>query len=189
DASGVAAAVDAYRDGELTTEEFRAIEFTKLDEFDAGGRGIFLDGQAPGHLLYCAHWFEVNPQFDGAGKMVVSYYDRGTRFVEVATDGTMTEIGWITPAEGYSGSAQWISDEVVYIMDYRRGMEVIKLTGDVATGTYTHRTDVIPASSTIEPAGLAAPAPGGLGGTTIAVGLGLLLLAVARRRRRDPRTT
>jgi hypothetical protein len=132
DARAVVKALKAYeRSGNL--KHFRDVQFTKVDAFDAGGRGLFLDGQSPGHLLFCAHWMELAPGFDGGGTMAVSYYDRGTRFVDVAGDGTVREIGWFTPAEGYSGSPQWISDDVVYVMDYRRGLEVLRLGDATAT--------------------------------------------------------
>jgi hypothetical protein len=133
DARPVLKALKAYeRSGNL--RHFDRAGFVKLDAFDAGGRGLFLDGQAPGHVLFCAHWMELSPQFDAGGTMAVSYYDRGTRFVEVGPDGAMQEIGWFTPADGYSGSPQWISDDVVYVMDYRRGVDVIRLKDTAATG-------------------------------------------------------
>jgi hypothetical protein len=108
-------------------KHFDGVTFTRIDAFDAAGRGLFLDGQAPGHLLYCAHWMELEPRFAGGGLMAVSYYDRGTRFVDVARDGRMTEVGWYTPAEGYSGAPQWVSDDVVFVTDYRRGLEVLRV--------------------------------------------------------------
>lgn len=151
DASAVVTALKAYDAGEAM--DLGGATFTRVDAYDAGGRGIFLDGAAPAHLLYCAHWMELHPEFDGGGLMAVSYYDRGTRFVDVAQNGTMTEVGWIVPAEGYSGSAQWITDEVVYIMDYRRGLEVVRLTTDQeATGVTTSAGDLLAAGSGFVPA-------------------------------------
>jgi hypothetical protein len=152
DASEIVAAVDAYERGASVEDAFAGADFRKVDAFDAGGRGIFLDGQAPGHVLYCAHWMDLHPDFDAGGKMAVSYYDRGTRFVDVAADGTMTEIGWIVAAESYSGSARWITDEVVYVMDYRRGMEVVQLHDTAATGVQERSPDLIALTSSVEPA-------------------------------------
>lgn len=134
DATQILAGMAEYEAGAAAADAFGDKSFTLVDSFDAGGRGIFLDGEAPGHVLYCAHWMELHPDFNGGGLMTVSYYNRGTRFVEVAADGTMSEIGWITPAEGYSGSSQWVSNDVVYIMDYRRGMEVVRLVTEDGPG-------------------------------------------------------
>jgi hypothetical protein len=147
DAREILAALDDYRAGASADEAFADAAFHRVDTYDAGGRGIFLDGQAPGHVLYCAHWMDLHSQFDAGGPMVVSYYDRGTRFVDVADDGTMSERGWIVPADGYSGSARWITDSVVYVMDYRRGMEVVELTAEPATGVRHHTTDLALTSS------------------------------------------
>ena len=157
DARQIVAGMEAYEAGATVEEAFGSAAFTKIDAFDAGGRGIFLQGQAPAHQLYCAHWMELHPQFDGGGKVAVSYYDRGTRFLNVDGEtGKMSEVGWIVPADGYSGSAQWVSDEVVYIMDYRRGMEVVSLEQDEKTkkvkkarGVKRNQSDAIAASSTL----------------------------------------
>ena len=152
DASSVVAALEQYELGVPREEAFATAAFTKVDSFDAGGRGIFLQGGAPGHVLYCAHWMEQHPRFSETGLVTVSYYDRGTRFVNVAADGTVTEVGWMTPAEGYSGSSQWVTDEIVYVMDYRRGMEILRLVPEPATGVVSGAPDAIAVGSSYVPA-------------------------------------
>lgn len=151
DAAQILKGLDAYESGASAEEAFAGRSFTKADAYDAGGRGIFLDGQSLGNVLYCAHWMELHPDFKRSGRVAVSYYDRGTRFVDVQRDGTMKEVGWITPAEGYSGSPQWISDDVVYILDYRRGLEMVRLTDMPATRVKHSKKDRIAASSVFVP--------------------------------------
>jgi hypothetical protein len=129
DARGFLAAMKAYEvDGDPGV--FAGEMFTRVDTYDATGRGLFVTGQAVGSQLYCAHWMSLHPKFKNGGLMAVAYYNRGTRFVEVGKDGMMTETGWITPAEGYTGSPQWVSQEIVYVMDYRRGLEIVRLAQD-----------------------------------------------------------
>jgi hypothetical protein len=179
DARAFLEAMEAYEvDGDPAVFESGEM-FTKVDSFDASGRGIFLTGEAPASQLYCAHWMELSPEFDGGGVMAVAYYNRGTRFVDVDKDGTMKEIGWITPAEGYTGSAQWISDSVVYVMDYRRGLEVVKLTqGKAATKVVKNKKDKVAESSTFVPSG------GGLDGEHLAwAALALLVVGLVRAER------
>jgi hypothetical protein len=185
DAREIVTAVDAYQRGATLEDAFAGADFRRVDTYDAAGRGIFLEGQAPGHVLYCAHWMDLHPGFDAGGKMAVSYYDRGTRFVDVAADGTMRELGWIVAAESYSGSARWITDTVVYVMDYRRGMEVVELTDAPATGVRERSPDLVALTSSIVPPSLLdSPAAGPL-----AVGFFvLLLLGTELRRLRDRRT-
>ena len=183
DATEIVRALKAYKAGG-DVSVFRRADFKPVDTFDAGGRGLFIDGQAPAHALYCAHWMELHPQFDGAGLVTVSYYDRGTRFLDVAENGKMTEIGWITAAEGYSGSSQWISDDVVYIIDYRRGLEVVRLTGEPATGVRHDAPDAISVGSGYVP-------PSALhfehASNVALAGFGLLLLVMRLRRRQELR--
>jgi hypothetical protein len=136
------------------TRHVQRAEFERLDSYHVAERGIFLDGNAPAHTLYCAHWMELAPSFDGGGRMVAAYYDWGTRFVDIAPDGTTQEFGWFLPAEGYAGSAQWITDEVVYVMDYRRGLEVLRLTDEPATGTVVAGLDLIMAGSSTQVGGI-----------------------------------
>jgi hypothetical protein len=143
DASEIVAAMDLYEvDGDPSV--FDGATWTRTDTYDASGRGLFVQGNAPGHVLYCAHWMDIHPDFDAGGLLTISYYDRGTRFVEVDEAGKMSEIGWMVPAEGYSGSSRWITDEIVYVMDYRRGMEVLRVdTGTEATGVQERQPDAI----------------------------------------------
>lgn len=185
DARDVVAALEVWEDGEKTPtraeEVFTDVEFTRIDTFDAAGRGIFLQGGAPAHVLYCAHWMDLHPDFDAGGLMAVAYYDRGTRFVEVADDGTMSEVGWMVPAEGYAGAPRWVSDDVVYVSDYRRGMEVLRLTPEEATGVEQQRSTGLAVGSSIVPTSAL-----DLGqSSTVALGLfGFLMLAAELRRRR-----
>lgn len=184
DARAVVKALKTYRPG-TGAKGLRGAGFKKVDAYDASGRGLFLEGKSASHLLFCAHWMELHPAFAGGGKMAVSYYDRGTRFVDIGKDGKMKELGWITAAEGYSGSAQWISKDVVYVMDYRRGLEVVKLLDKPATGTQRSVVDEINTGSAV----LDAPAPPLTPGQTavLAGALALLVLAVGGLRPRTAR--
>ena len=185
DARAVVRALKTYRPG-TGAKGLKGARFTKVDAYDAGGRGLFLDGAAPGHLLYCAHWMEPHPGFSDRGLLAVSYYDRGTRFVEVGRDGRMREVGWIVPVDGYSGSVQWISKDVAYVMDYRRGLEVVQLLDRPATRITRSTADLLaPGSARWTPP--TAPLGGALPATGAALlallGAVLLLRAGAGRRR------
>lgn len=183
DARAVVRALKSYKPG-TGAAGLRGATFTMVDAFRVAGRGLFLDGDAPGHVLYCAHWMELHPSFGNAGRMAVSYYDRGTRFVDVGKDGKMTELGWVTAAEGYSGSPQWVSKDVVYVMDYRRGMEVVRLLDKKASGVRHHRVDRI-APGSVELAAVSRPLPMSPVHTgLLAGGAALLVLNVAGLRRR-----
>lgn len=106
--------------------------FAKLAEWRVDGRGAYVDGNPPAHTLFCGHWFDPHPTWDDGGVLAVAHYDWGTRFVDVAgveDGGEMEEIGWFVPAGGYTGSVTWVSDEIVYVHDYRRGLDILRVTG------------------------------------------------------------
>lgn len=170
-----------------------AVNFELLDAYDATGRGLFTTGQAAGQVLYCAHWMEYNPSWEDGGRLVVGYYNRGVRFVDVAPfggeepGGTMTEHGWFVGADAYTGSAQWVTDQVVYVSDYARGLDIIELVDSEATGTYTADSALGQNAMTmaeLEAAGIAPPAEDGAPyALLVAAGLALAAGAALHRRR------
>ena len=103
--------------------------FRKLQEWRVKGRGAYADGNAPAHVLYCGHWFDPHPDWRAGGVLALAHYEWGTRFLDVTKKGSMEEIGWFQPVGGSTGSAKWINDEIVYVHDYRRGLDVLRFTG------------------------------------------------------------
>ncbi|HEX2031529.1 MAG TPA: hypothetical protein VHL78_09030 [Actinomycetota bacterium] len=102
--------------------------FHKLEEWRVEGRGVYADGNAPYHTLFCGHWFDPHPDWRNGGVLAMAHYDWGTRFLDVDPDGSMEQIGWFQPVQGYTGAAKWITDEIVYVHDYRRGLEILRFT-------------------------------------------------------------
>ena len=103
--------------------------FTKLSEWRVAGRGAYADGNAPGHTLYCGHWFDPHPTWKNGGIVAIGHYDWGTRFLNVSSNGKMEEVGYFQPIAGHTSSAEWISKDIVYVHDYRRGLEILRFTG------------------------------------------------------------
>ena len=104
------------------------VTFNKLSEWRVGGRGAYADGNAPAHTLYCGHWFDPHPSWRNGGIVAIGHYDWGTRFLDVSSDGEMTEVGYFQPIAGHTSSAEWISNDIVYVHDYRRGLEILRFT-------------------------------------------------------------
>ncbi|HJR45303.1 MAG TPA: hypothetical protein VJ927_06830 [Actinomycetota bacterium] len=102
------------------------VVFKKLQEWRVAGRGAYADGNAPAHTLYCGHWFDPHPDWKDGGIVAIGHYDWGTRFLEVSRDGKMKEVGYFQPIAGHTSSAEWISDDIVYVHDYRRGLEILR---------------------------------------------------------------
>jgi len=172
---------DVYRDGKT----IKGGKFHMLDEYRVT-TGTYTDGNPPVTALGCSvHWFEAHPTFHGSGLVASAAYDNGTRFLRVAPNGKISEVGWFEPIAGGTSAVHWAPDgKTIYAIDYQRGMDILQWTGP----TYAPATSAAGASITS-----AAPAPnlpntaGGLalaGAPLLGAGLGLLGLSAVLRRRR-----
>jgi hypothetical protein len=92
--------------------------------------GTFVDGGSP-YSQFCAHWFTTHPGFDGGGLVAMGWYEFGTRFLEVAPDGTIEERGWLIPAGGSTSAAYWLDDDTVLTADYQRGVDVLAFDASI----------------------------------------------------------
>jgi hypothetical protein len=138
---------------EATFITWSASDFRILGQW-AMSAGTFADGAAPS-TTFCTHWFTEQPAFRSGGMVAMGWYEHGTRFLKVGLDGKIEEIGFFLPSGSRSSAAYWITDRVLYIADYYRGLDVVKWTGE------------IPPSAPAPPAGSApAPIPGPSGGAT-----------------------
>lgn len=95
--------------------------------------GLPTEGRSP-YDQYCAHWFTTRPDFDDGGVVAMGWYEHGTRFLDVAEDtGEITELGYFLPVGGSTSAAYWLNDEIVYSVDYQRGIDILRFTGAPAT--------------------------------------------------------
>ena len=80
-----------------------------------------------------SHWFDEHPDFDDGGLVVIGWYGKGARFLEVGPDGKIEEVGWFEPHAQRSGfSAYWLSKDIVYAIDLYRGIDILKFHESVA---------------------------------------------------------
>ncbi|MGH2691348.1 MAG: LVIVD repeat-containing protein [Actinomycetota bacterium] len=136
---------DCQGDGEIATYDTSAVlaeeraeaenpdgwgpaNFAKVDFWEISGRGTYSDGRAPFHTLYCSHWFDTHPEWNDGGLIAAAHYDFGTRFLKVDQAGDITEVGWFQPVGGYTASAYWVTKDIVYVLDYRRGLDILRFT-------------------------------------------------------------
>ena len=91
----------------------------------SNGSGV--DGSPPANGLGCsAHWFEEHPTFKNGGLVAMGSYEHGTRFVDIASNGKIKEVGHFMPWAGSTASAYWITDDIVYAVDYTRGIDILR---------------------------------------------------------------
>lgn len=116
---------------------------TMIDEYRPR-LGTFTDGYNPYNALGCSvHWFMEHPTFNNGGLVAVAAYEHGTRLLQVGPDGKLTEQGYFQPVGGSTSAPHWHPDgKIFYNIDYTRGVDVIRYTGD--TYVPNGNGDVVP---------------------------------------------
>ncbi|MDQ4125205.1 MAG: hypothetical protein M3134_06360 [Actinomycetota bacterium] len=122
------------RNGALMTwdaSKWRKTEtFTMIDEYRMVN-GTYVDGSPAVNAVGCSsHWMEAHPDFHNGGLVAAAFFEHGTRFVEVTPKGQLEEIGWFMPHGGSTGASYWITDEIVYSVDYTRGIDILRFTAE-----------------------------------------------------------
>jgi hypothetical protein len=107
-----------------TTDWEKTGTFTMLDEYRPAVTSV-PEGDAVAQT-YCSHWFTPRPGWEDGGQLAVGWYEHGTRFLEVDEDGQIEEIGFFSPVGTTSSAAYWASDDILYVLDYTRGLDVIR---------------------------------------------------------------
>lgn len=103
--------------------------FKVIDQYHAQN-GTVTDGNPPANALGCsAHWFQEHPKFNNGGLVAMGFYEHGTKFFDVDSKGMITEVGWFVPYAGSTSAAYWVNDEIVYAVDYTRGIDVLRWNG------------------------------------------------------------
>ncbi|MGI8406979.1 MAG: LVIVD repeat-containing protein [Actinomycetota bacterium] len=100
--------------------------FTMADEYYVTD-GLPTDGNMPVHS-FCTHWFEPHPSYKSGGLVAMGWYEHGTRFLRVSKNGEITEDGYFLPTGGSTSADYWINDEIVYAVDYQRGIDILRYT-------------------------------------------------------------
>jgi hypothetical protein len=92
--------------------------------------GTFADGSPPASVIGCStHVFDAHPTFDNGGLVSLAHYEHGTRLLRVSSRGAIEEIGWFLPAGGSTSASYWMDDEIIYSIDFHRGLDILRYTG------------------------------------------------------------
>jgi hypothetical protein len=103
--------------------------FKTIDSFTLHN-GTGTDGSPPVNGMGCStHWFEHNPTFADGGVVALGAYDHGTRFLHIDSAGKIHEAGYFMPFGAETSAVHWITDRIVYSIDYTRGIDILKYTG------------------------------------------------------------
>jgi hypothetical protein len=103
--------------------------FNMIDEYRMVN-GTYVDGNPTVNQVGCSsHWHEAHPDFSNGGIVAGAFFEHGTRFIDVSNKGKIKEVGWFMPAAGSTGAVYWITDEILYTVDYNRGIDILRWTG------------------------------------------------------------
>lgn len=92
--------------------------------------GTYSDGSPAVNGMGCSsHWFQEHPTFHNGGLVAVGSYDHGTQFFIVTPQGKLERSGWFVPWAGETSAAFWITKELVYTVDYSRGIDILRYHG------------------------------------------------------------
>ena len=102
-----------------------------IDHLQPAGNGTYVDGKPIANHLGCSvHWFQEHATFRNGGLVALSEYEDGVRFLQISKDGKIKEQGFFAPLGGSSSSPKWApSGDVVYSLDYDRGIDIIRWKG------------------------------------------------------------
>ena len=113
------------------TTQWKKTKSLKLVDTFNMKNGTFVDGSPAINAPFgcSSHWFQHHPTFKNGGLIAAGFYNHGTRFLDVASSGKIKETGWFLPAAGGTSAAYWLTDKIVYAVDYQRGIDVIQYNG------------------------------------------------------------
>lgn len=114
----------------------KGARWTPIDEIRPYN-GSYADGGHPYDVMGCSmHWLEQHPTFHNGGLVAVSAYEHGTRLYQVTPEGKIVEQGFALPVGSEASAPRWAPDgKVFYTVDYARGMDVWRYTGDTYVPT------------------------------------------------------
>jgi hypothetical protein len=124
--------------GEFRTYSAEAVNDGDSNQFEGpiarlqpAGNGTYVDGKPVANHLGCSvHWFQEHKTFKNGGLVALSEYEDGVRFLQIKPDGKIEEQGFFAPLGGSSSSPKWApSGDVVYSLDYDRGIDIIRWKG------------------------------------------------------------
>ena len=97
-----------------------------IDEYFIG-TGLPTEGKLPA-AQFCAHWFETHSTYRNGGLVAMAWYEHGTHFMDISSTGKISEVGYFLPAAGSTSAVYWINDEILYTVDYNRGIDILRYT-------------------------------------------------------------
>ncbi len=103
--------------------------FIRIDEYKMTDNGMPNEGSAPVNFFGCtAYGLDVTPSYATNGLVATAWFEHGTRVLRVGADGRFTEVGGFVAHAGNAARPVWRTDDVLYVVDFERGIDVLRVT-------------------------------------------------------------
>ena len=100
--------------------------FTLAGEYRISDNGTPNEGSAPINLFGCTSYgLDVNPSYKTNGLAGTAWFEHGTRVLRVGDDGKISEVAGFVGHGGNAVRPVWRTDEVLYVIDFYRGIDVL----------------------------------------------------------------
>jgi hypothetical protein len=106
-------------------------QFEMIDEYYAKN-GTYTDGNPPANpgIGGCSsHWLEAHPKFKNGGVVAAAFFGHGVRLFDITSKGQINEHGYFIPYGSEAGAVYWVTPEIMYVLDYNRGIDILRYTG------------------------------------------------------------
>ena len=106
-------------------------KFEMIDEYYAKN-GTYTDGNPPANpgIGGCSmHWLDPNPTFKNGGLVAAAFFGHGVRLFDVSSKGQIKEAGYFIPYGSEAGAVYWVTPKIMYVLDYNRGIDILRVTG------------------------------------------------------------
>ena len=106
-------------------------QFKMIDEYYAKN-GTYTDGNPaanPGIGGCSSHWMEAHPKFKNGGIVAAAFFGHGVRLFDITSKGQIKEAGYFIPWGSEAGAVYWVTPEIMYVLDYNRGIDILRYTG------------------------------------------------------------
>jgi hypothetical protein len=99
--------------------------------------GTYDNGDPAINALGCSgHWFSTQTTDGGDQLVAAGWYEHGTRLLQVdGQTGQIDQLGFFQPVVGSASAAHWIDDQHIYVIDYERGIDILRYDPAVSPPT------------------------------------------------------
>ncbi|MBW3657501.1 MAG: hypothetical protein KY457_02610 [Actinobacteria bacterium] len=103
--------------------------FERTDRYVLDTNGTYTDGAPPYNVWGCsAYGLDAHPDFGQAGGLAaVAFFEHGVRILAVDARGAISEHGGFVPIGGVSATPRWLSDDLLYVADIHRGIDILRV--------------------------------------------------------------